>query len=290
MKRKLGFALILSTVGLGLAGLFLRRWQLASAFEPDTGLLIPGQPATAALIGVMVLAAAVLTALSMALFRGDECPRGYLANLAAPNLVIGLLTLVAGALLFAGGALGVRDFALHMNDQVMRLVLGISLVAAGPAVGLVGLLGQQRKEARGRFHGALVVPAYCACVWFFATFRGHTANPNIMEYVFLLLGILSAISGCYAAASFAFEKPRPILCAVSSSVGTVLLMVASAGQPQGMDLLTVLGFEVYLLAQLICLVSCKVWPPELEEWTPPSEPEQTETQQEQVQPRGEEDE
>ena len=43
----------------GAAGFFLRRWELASAFEADTGLPIPGMPATWALIALS--AAAVLT-------------------------------------------------------------------------------------------------------------------------------------------------------------------------------------------------------------------------------------
>lgn len=290
MKRNLGFALVLSTMGLGLAGVFLRRWQLAAAFEPDTGLLIPGQPATLALIAAVALAAALAVGLSVALFRG-EAPKGYLANLAAPNLAVGLLTLLAGALLFAGGVLGIRDYILRMNDRIVRLVLGVCLVPTGIAVGLIGLLGQQRKEAKGRFHGALLAPGYCACVWLISAFQNHAANPNVMEYVFLLLGIVCVVFVGYAVASFSFEKPRPILCGISSALGVVLLAVSAGDQLWGMDLLMLLGFEGYLIAQLICLTACRANPPELEEWAPPvEEAEAAETTEDQVQPRGEEDE
>lgn len=276
-------------MAFGLAGFFLRRWQLDTAFESATGLLIPGQPATAALVAVVVAASAVFVALAVPLFRGGV-PKGYLANLAAPNPVVGLMTILAGALLFAGGALGVRDFALHMDGRVIRLILGICLVPTGVCVGLIGLLGQQRKEAKGRFHGALLAPGYCACVWLVAAYQGHTANPNIMEYVFLLLGIVATIFAGYAVSSFAFEKPRPILCAVCSAMGMALLAVSAADRPWGMDLLTILGFEVYLLAQLICLAWSRVEPPSLEKWTPPPETGAGEELQEQEQPRGEEDE
>lgn len=290
MKRNLGFALVLSTLGLGLAGLFLRRWQLDTAFEPASGLLTPHQPATVALIAVVALAAVLAVGLSAALFRG-EAPKGYLANLAAPNLGVGLVTLLAGGLLFAGGVLGIRDYALRMDDRIVRLVLGICLAPTGIAVGLIGLLGQQRSEAKGRFHGALLAPGYCACVWLISAFQGHAANPNVMEYVFLLTGIVCVVFACYASASFSFEKPRPILCAAASAMGIVLLMVSAADHPWGMDLMTVLGFEVYLLAQLICLVSCKAHPPELEEWAAPVEDgEEADANEDQVQPRGEEDE
>lgn len=288
MKRSLGFGLIGSTVAFGLAGFFLRRWQLKDAFEEATGLLAPGRPSTAALVAVMALAAVVIAALSVVVFRG-KVRGGYLANLAAPNLAVGIFTLAAGALLFAGGVLGIRDYALHMNERVVRLVLSICLVPTGVAVGLIGLLGQQRKEAKGRFSAVLTVPGYCACVWLIASYQGHTANPNIMEYAFLLLGIMCVTFACYAAASFSFEKPRPVMCGVFSALGTVLLTTSAADLGWGMELLVVLGFALHLLVQLFCLTWCRVAPPQLEEWTPPAPTEKT-TQDEQEQPRGEEDE
>ena len=52
----------------GAAGFFLRRWELASAFEADTGLPIPGMPATWALIA---LSAAAVLALAL-LCRGSH--------------------------------------------------------------------------------------------------------------------------------------------------------------------------------------------------------------------------
>lgn len=288
MKRNLGLGLVLSTVILSAAGFLLRRRQVAEAFEPDTGLLTPGKPVTAALVAVTAVGAALLLALVWRMFRG-ETKRGYLANLVAPNMAVGILAILAGALLFAGGALGIRDFALRMDERIVRLILGICLVPGGVCAGLVGLLGQQRTEAKGRFHGALLAPGYCACVWLVAAYQGHTANPNVMEYVFLLLGVSCAILACYAGASFSFEKPRPVLCGFFSAMGVVLLTVSLADRPWGMDLLVTLGFTAYLLAQLICLVSCRVKPPELEEWTPSPE-ETAPVEEQQVQPRGEEDE
>ena len=37
-------------VGGGIVGLILRRWELATAFEADTGLVTPNMPSTWALI------------------------------------------------------------------------------------------------------------------------------------------------------------------------------------------------------------------------------------------------
>lgn len=290
-KTPLALVLILLVPVFAAGGFFLRRWQVDTAFEPVSGLLIPGRPATYALVALAAVAALTALGLAWQLFRG-ETPKGYLANLSAPNMGVGILTLVAGAVLFAGGLLGIRDFALGMDERVMRLMLGILLAVSGVCVGLVGLLGQQRQEAKGRFFGALPVPAFCACVWVLAAYQGHTANPNVMEYVFLLLGILCVIFACYAMASFSFEKPRPILCAFFSAMGVILLMISAADRPWGMDAMAVWGFAIYLFVQLTCLLSCRMRPPELEEWTPPPKEEEVpeEPLENQVQPRGEEDE
>lgn len=292
VKRKtpLALAFILLVPVLAAAGFFLRRWQLDAAFETASGLLIPGKSATYALVALVAVAALTVLGLALQLLRG-ETPKGYLANLAAPNLGVGAVTLVAGAILFAGGVLGVRDYVLRMDERIIRLVLGVCLVPTGVCVGLTGLLGQQRQEAKGRFFAPLPVPAFCACVWVLAAYQGHTANPNVMEYVFLLLGILCAIFACYAMASFSFEKPRPVMCAFFSAMGVVLLMISAADRPWGMDAMAVWGFAIYLFVQLTCLLSCRMCPPELEAWEPPPEEEVPEEALEnQVQPRGEEDE
>lgn len=288
-KTPLALTFIVLVPVLAAGGFFLRRWQVATAFEPVSGLLIPGAAATYALVALVAVAALTVVGLAWRLFRG-EAPKGYLANLAAPNLAVGVLALVAGAMLFAGGVLGIRDYALRMDDRAIRLVLGLFMAPGGVCVGLVGLLGQQRQEGKGRFFAPLLPPAFCACAWVLAAYQGHIANPNRMEYMFLLLGILCAILACYAMASFSFEKPRPILCAVSSAMGVVLLTVSAADRPWGMDAMAVWGFALYLFVQLTCLLSCRMRPPELEEWTPPPEEEGREEPENQVQPRGEEDE
>ena len=59
---------VLAVVG-GVGGFFLRRWELATAFEAETGLAIPGAPATVALIVLSVVVAALV-------WTGDEREAG----------------------------------------------------------------------------------------------------------------------------------------------------------------------------------------------------------------------
>ena len=311
MNRRLTLALPLAAVGFGAAGFFLRRWQLETAFEEVSGLLIPGKPATIALVAMLIAAAAICIAIGFAALS-KNIPSGYLTNLAAPHAAVSGLDFLAGGLLVAAGAweIGrfvalVRDWAMFtLSDLpavvagaagefgVIRLVLSVCLIPTGICMILVGMLGNQRDEGKGRFRSILLAPGYCACVWLVAAYQKHTTNPNIMEYLFLLLGIVCVIFAAYAAASFSFEKPRPILCAVSGTMGIVLLAVSAADRPQGIDLLTLLGFGIYLLTRLICLTACSVRPPQLTRWLPRAETAEASEQnaEEQIQPRGEENE
>ena len=49
-------AWLISAGGAALAAALLRRWQLASAFEPDSGLAIPGAQASVILTCEVVMA------------------------------------------------------------------------------------------------------------------------------------------------------------------------------------------------------------------------------------------
>ena len=76
----------------GAAGFLLRRWQLASAYQPDTGLFVHGAPATGALLG--------LTALLMVVFLVLVCKRregldDFLPAFGSPS--VGQMTVLAAA-------------------------------------------------------------------------------------------------------------------------------------------------------------------------------------------------
>ena len=79
----------------GIGGFFLRRWQLASAYDPEAGLFTYSAPATLALLGLMVLLVLVF-ALSVQHKGGAEdflptfrCPEaGQMAAYAAAWLLM----------------------------------------------------------------------------------------------------------------------------------------------------------------------------------------------------------
>ena len=97
----------------GVAGFFLRRWQMASAYSPETGLFVHGAPATYALLGLMVLLAAVFFLLVREKREGLD---DYLPAFSSPGTGQMTVLAAAGLLMFAAGGFGLRD-----GFQALRL-------------------------------------------------------------------------------------------------------------------------------------------------------------------------
>lgn len=274
MKKPLAFGLSLLAVVAGSAG--LRYWQRAAAFEPGTGLLTPGAASTWCLVGLLVAAAAAFVPLGRWALKGGEW-RGYLASFALPHRVLLAVYLLAGAFLVGAGMVGVRQYQLGVDDQLSRYICSIALVPTGLDVALVGWLNAQRQEAQGRFAWPLLVPGWCGCVWLIAAYQAHTAQPNVMAYALYFLGAVCAVTGCYAMASFSFERPRPVWCLWLCAVGLTLLttaLVDAVMEKDSYKMLVCLGFMLYLAAQLKCLLCRAVKKADLEPWEAPAEQEE----------------
>lgn len=270
MKKLLAFGLPLTAAWLGAGA--LRWWQRTAAFEPDTGLLTPGHPATWCLLGLFALAAAIFALLGRRVAQGVEW-RGYLSAFALPHRPMLAAYLLAGGLLLGAGVLGIGQYRLGLNGQLSRYLLSIALVPTGLDLALVGWLNAQREEAQGRFAWPLVVPGWCGCVWLIAAYQHHTAQPDVWAYAPYFLGAVCAVAACYAIASFSFERPRPAWCLWLCAGAEVLLATAVVDAWLERDfyvLLVCLGFMAYLAAQLKSLLYRAQTPAQLERWEPPA--------------------
>lgn len=283
MKKQWTFPLALAALML-VAGM-LRFWQRDTAFERDTGLLIPGMPATVCLTAFVVLGAAVLGLLAWRTVKGRTF-RSYLDGFACPAKVAWPVYILAGAMLVAAGAMGLHERAMGLSGQVSRLILSVGLFPAGVGVGLVGWLNSQTEEGKGRFAWPLLLPGYCGCLWLICAYQTHTGNPNEMEYLFYFLGMVCAVVCCYLMAAFSFEKPMALACLWTGSAALVLLATALVDQLflQGdepgsrMTQYVILGYMLYVAAQLVCLWRRSGDPAQLELWEAPEETENEENE------------
>ena len=216
----------------------LRRWQLGSAFEADTGLAIPGAQASVMLTCVLVMSAAwfAILAVGQPLARGPADPgqnhRWDLVFLDAGDLVYPILVVLAAFLALAaapfllGTGLGQWqgyqeakaalaqgfDVQLPTNNGMLAIA-----TAAGALLSFLGLLQMGRDGLRpgrrGRGGFSAVLPGIAGCMWLMESFRGHAANPVQWDYAPLILAIVCGMLFYmdFAGMSTSAARPRRLL-------------------------------------------------------------------------------
>ena len=207
----------------------LRRWELATAFEADTGLPIPGAPATLALIALSVAMAAVLALLCRGKYPSFT---GYDEAFQAKGNTLYATAMVLSAFLLLGAAvLMVLSFVQGTNTVYTRLLL-----AALAAVSFFCVMQTAQNSFkgldRGKYSFTLLMPAYTCCVWLIAAY---------------LLGL-------YFHAGFSFERGRVFWAGLFSLLGIYFCLTTLADQH---DLATTLlyGFAIlYLLSSTVTLL------------------------------------
>lgn len=213
-------ALVLPTIAIlgGVAGFFLRRWELASVFDAETGLPAAGMQATwvLGLLSVAVLALlAVLCAGGGKTFAGgyDEAfaARGsslYMAGMTASAFLMaigGLLLLPALPELYQKAEQAQRGLPLF--SLLPRILLAVLAVLSAASVFRLGRNGYLA-EGRGRYSVWLLIPAYTACAWLIVAYQARSGDPLLLDYVYQLFAIIATVLGTYFICGFSFEKGK----------------------------------------------------------------------------------
>lgn len=239
----------------GLAGFFLRRLQLASAYLPDQGLFIHGAPATYILLGLMALLALLFLLL---VWRLPLEPDDFLPAFGSPGTGQMTVLAAAGFLMFAAGGLGIQDgfrtFRLWQADPGMyqlslpavQLLAGALCVPAG-----LGVLHMGRMAYRGELNngGCFLAPfpTLAGLVWVFSTHLKHGTEPVLMKYGFALFAALLLTLAHYYAAGCLYGRPRPRRTVFCALMGTVVGITSLASWP---DLFTAAATAAFALSAL----------------------------------------
>ena len=188
----------------------LRRWQLASAFEEDTGLPIPWAQSSVILACVLLMAAAwflilaVHQPLSNRPWTPSQAHRWDLIFLDAGDPVYPILVVLAAFLALAAAPVLLFMALDQWGAYQAAVQAGLTppssngMLAAATAVGsllaFLGLLQMGRdglhpgRRGKGGFSAAL--PGIAGCIWLMESFRAHAANPVLWDYAPLLLAIV----------------------------------------------------------------------------------------------------
>ena len=287
-------AWLISVGAAALAAALLRRWQLASAFEPDTGLATPGAQASVILVCLLLMAGAWLILLAMGRGGPDPARRWDMVFVTRGDPVFPVLTVASAALaalavpvLFV---VGVDQFQLYQmareagvqppsNNGMLTLA-----TAAGALLAALGLLQMGRdglspgRRGKGGFSAAL--PGVAGCVWLMESFRAHAANPVQWDYAPQLIAIVAGM-GFYmdfAGMSAGAPRPRRLLWLAGMTVilsaaplATVLAELSARLAVGGSLLAAETGDALLLLSQLLAAAGV-LWrlPPYLEHSARPS--------------------
>lgn len=247
----------------GAAGFFLRRWELASAFEADTGLPIPGMPATWALIA---LSAAAVLALAL-LCRGSHrvFPGGYDEAFSARGRTLYMAGMVAAAFLMViAGALFLMELpqlyaeaklqtkGTPMLGLLPKALLAVLALCSGWSLFQLGK-NNYRGEGQGKYSSSLLIPAYTACMWLIVAYQARSGDPIILDYVYQLFAVIAAVLGTYFTAGFAFERAKVFRASFFSLLGVYFCLVTLADRHDVSMLLLFVAFALYLLATTVLL-------------------------------------
>lgn len=246
-----------AAIAFGEVGFFLRRWELRSAFEADTGLPIQGAPAFWALVALSFAVAALLLFLS----RGEKRPfeGGYDQAFAAKGntLYIAVMALSACLLLAAGGltflmlpeAYGTAQAQTNMGGPNPMLSVLPKLLLAGLCVGsffCVLALGRNsyRGEGKGKYSLPLLLPGYLAAFWLITAYQSRAGDPIRQDYIYEVCAIIAVLLAAYFIAGFSFERGKPGRTVFFSLLAVYLCLVTLA---DGHDLAAMLLFGAFVL-------------------------------------------
>ncbi|NBI10209.1 hypothetical protein D1641_09320 [Colidextribacter sp. OB.20] len=262
----------------GIGGFFLRRWQLASAYVPETGLFTRGAPATFALLGLLALLALAFALLT----RHKEGPEDFLPAFRSPEagqmaaLVISwLLMTLAGSLGMMAGFKGLRLWRAapdmyQLSVPVSQLLTGGLCVLGGFGVLYMGRMAYRERLGRAECWFA-PFPAFAALIWLFACHLQHGTEPVLMKYGFQLAAALALTLAHYFLAGFLFGRPRRHLTLFLSLLGPAVGITALADRPDWFTSAALAAFSLSALTFARALLRNTFGPPWPERMPPVEE-------------------
>ena len=248
----------------GAAGFALRKWQLNTAFEADTGLAIPGAAATTVLVAFSLLVVLLL----LPLCRGQEKTLTWdkaFAN-GRGNAVFATALLLGAILLLGSAGLEVMHFSENAartyagETRVFRIVsralLSLRILLCLGSLPAVFLWTRAIFRGEGGTESlASLVPCLLCCLWLISDYQLRSADPVVMDYVYEVFAIVTILLGLYYIAGHAFGNGRPRRALYFCLLGAYFSLVTLA-DPHSMTDLLRYGFAViYLSAHAILILT-----------------------------------
>jgi len=253
--------LLLALLG-GAGGFALRKWQLATGFEPETGLPIPGAPA--AMILALLAALVAVAALVLILPNKDRLPgalafshaQGNSLYLTAVVLSAFLLLLSAGCEIFSftsgyGAVLSGETQLAKLASMFLPPLRILFCVIGLPCAILWGRTLFRGEEVKEKL--SLLGLCFLYCLWLISDYQVRAADPVIMDYVYEVLAIVCSLLGLYFLAGYSFQTGKPRRTVLFCLMGAFFSLVTLADKHTWAELARC-GFSVLFLAAHAALI------------------------------------
>lgn len=218
--------LVVAMIG-GIAGIFLRRWQLETSFEPDTGLPIGGTTATLVIALVSAVIVLLLLLLSVSLRKEETPSLGYAETFHCRSFFYLLLIWASACFTAAAAVLHFRESLAQVDTNYLQMFFALLTLFAAASLFLIGKQHYQGKDLKGSL--LLLLPAYSICLWLMVCYQHWARDPFVLDYVFALLAIITSMLAHYFIASYAFHKPNQTAVFMSAMLAVYFSFVALAG-------------------------------------------------------------
>lgn len=234
----------------GTAGFFLRRAELAAAYDPVTRLMSSDHPAGRLLIGLAVLLGAVFLLGS----RGAG-KRGLGAQqwFRAPHTGYMMLVVCAGLVLMLAGAAGLWEQSRGGQRDLIRMAACILSVLGGAAALMAGR-STYRMLWSEQVSILLMGPAFAALLWLVSGYQAQARQPEVRLFVWQILAGVAALLALYGLVTLSLDKGGAMSTCVTGLLGISLSLITLADGHGLAFNLFYLFCAVYLTAQTYMLL------------------------------------
>ncbi len=212
----------------GVIGFFIRRRELETVFDPQTGLAQSNAPISLALIALSAVVGLVLIAVLLSLGKagaGDSYVKAFGSRGPLPFFLNFLLCIV----MLAGSAIYLYDMFRSGSIPIPELILVV--LAVFFAFSILTLSHSVYKGKSGNeVPFCSIVPIAFLCFWLILAYRGRAADPVILDYVYEMLALVLSFLGFYYSAGFAFGRLKPRRLILFSNAAVYMCIVTLADE------------------------------------------------------------
>lgn len=215
MKNKLFPILFAFPVTTGICSAILRAYQFRNAFDPQTGILKIGEPATYGFIAVCIIAALMAVIASFLLKGGFEIKSKKFGTILTAAMSVSAVVILAHA--------GIILFSLQDEFDLTHLILALFSIYC--AVSLLVMGKYQLAERNSTVYCIFsAVPVFWACFLLILTFREKISDPVIANYVPLIFSYICILFFTYSMAAHILGKNKKYVAVFACFMGMFFIL------------------------------------------------------------------